>query len=52
MATNAPVPGDDTVPSASAERVRMWQGDAAGIVLYAIAVAGVAALAVTIVVAA
>lgn len=50
MATNAPVPGDSTVPSARAERVRARWGDANGIALYSVAVAVVAALVLAIVV--
>jgi hypothetical protein len=49
MATNAPVPGDDTVPSARAERRRAWFGDAEGLVLYSVAVAAVAACLIGIV---
>jgi hypothetical protein len=49
MPTNAPVPGDDTVPSAQAERRRAWFGDVNGIVLYAVVVAVVAACIVWIV---
>lgn len=50
MAANAPVPGDDTVPSARAERRRAWLGDVDGIWLYSSIVAVLAALIVSIVV--
>ncbi len=49
MATNAPVLGDDTVPSAQAERRRARLGDVDGILLYAVIVALLAALILGIV---
>jgi hypothetical protein len=39
MATNAPTPGDDTVPSAQAERRRIWFGDTTGVAIYSVLVA-------------
>lgn len=44
-AANTPQPGDTVVPSAAAERRRIWQSDSFGITLYAVA-AGLFALAV------
>lgn len=49
MATNAPVPGDDTVPSARAERRRARIDDKVGIWLYAGIVLVLAALILSIV---
>ena len=37
MVTNAPVPGDDTVPSARAERRRIMLDNVDGVLLYAVA---------------
>lgn len=50
MATNAPVTGDDTVPSAAAERRREWRDDTKGIRLYAIAIVVVCGLILAILV--
>jgi hypothetical protein len=50
VATNAPAPGDDTVPSARAERRRAWGGDANGIWLYSVIVAVLATLIIGIVI--
>jgi len=48
MARNVPTPGDSIVPSASAERRRIFADDAAGIPIYLVAVLmiGAAILAV------
>ena len=44
-AANTPQPGDTVVPSAQAERRRIWHSDSIGITIYAVA-AGLFALAV------
>lgn len=44
-APNTPQPGDTVVPSAAAERRRIWQSDSFGITIYAVT-AGLFALAV------
>lgn len=36
-AANTPQPGATVVPSALAERRRIWQGDSIGLALYAVA---------------
>ena len=50
MATNVPDPGDTAVPSARAERQRMFADDSSGIAIYLVAIVVVAA-AILIVVA-
>ena len=44
-AANTPQPRDTVVPSAAAERRRIWQSESLGITIYAVA-AGLFALAV------
>lgn len=39
MVKNAPSPGNETVPSARAERRRSWSSDTRGVALYAAIVA-------------
>ena len=48
-AANTPQPGATVVPSAQAERRRIWQGDSLGLTIYAVVV-GVFAVAVVCVV--
>jgi hypothetical protein len=43
MARNVPNPGDTIVPSARAERRRMFVGDTSGIALYTVVVIATAA---------
>jgi hypothetical protein len=50
MAANAPVPGDDTVPSARAERRRAWSGDTKGVWLYSCIVTVLSLIIISIVV--
>lgn len=49
MAQNVPNPGDTVVPSAGAERRRMFLGDARGTTIYALAVALIAVVVLAIV---
>ena len=48
MAKNAPTPGDTIVPSARAERRRMFVGDSSGIAIYLVA-AGLVSVAILII---